>query len=241
MSRSSVWFGRVSRLVAVAAILGAVVVPAATADAAPGQVPAPGARPRVHRVSNTVADASEPSISSDGRWVVFVGHVGDRAVRLPHRPPDEYHCRDVAGPGRGAAGNTIHPRLSADGCVIAAVTEIPFDLFRDDDRDDRWDVYRLVVPECGGQPNAWELVSGIEFTGLARDDVFTDSAPALNGSGAQIAYVHQAPNAPDGVATISIVDVTVPINEKGRVRSRSQGCPPRRRAVRSITAAPAIR
>jgi hypothetical protein len=115
--------------------------------------------------------------------------------------------------------------------VIAAVTEIPFDLFRDDDRDNRWDVYRLVVPECGGQPNAWELVSGLELTGLARDDVFTDSAPALTGSGAQIAYVHQAPNAPDGVATISIVDVTVPINETGR-RQQFAGCPRARQCLR---------
>ena len=93
------------------------------------------------------------------------------------------------------------------------------------DRDDRWDVYRLVVPECGGQPNGWELVSGLELTGIARDDVFTDSAPALTGSGAQIAYVHQAPGAPAGVATISIVDVTVPITETGRVQEVA-GMPP---------------
>ena len=224
MSRSSVWFGHVSTLVVVAAVLGVVVVPAATTEAAPGQVPAQSASP-VHRVSNTVADASEPSISSDGRWVVFTGRVGDRAVRVPHRPPDQHDRRDVARPAGVRAGDTIHARLSADGCVIAAVTEIPFDLFRDDDRDERWDVYRLVVPECGGQPNAWELVSGTEFTGIARDDVFTDSAPALTGSGAQIAYVHQADNAPDGVATISIVDVTVPINETGRVQ-KVAGMPP---------------
>ena len=201
MSSSSVCLGRVSRLVAVAAVLGVVVVPAATAEAAPGQVPAQSATP-VHRVSNTVADAGEPSISSDGRWVVFAGHVGDReSVFRTDRETNTTVEMSPVPPGV-RAGNTIHPRLSADGCVIAAVTEIPFDLFRDDDRADRWDVYRLVVPECGGQPNAWELVSGIEFTGLARDDVFTDSAPALTGSGAQIAYVHQAPNAPDGVATI---------------------------------------
>ena len=101
---------------------------------------------------------------------------------------------------------------------MAAITEIPFDLFRDDDQDERWDVYRLVVPECDGQPNGWELVSGVDRTGIARDDVFTDSAPAVTGSGAEIAYVHQAPGAPDGVATISIVDVTVPITEAGRVQ-----------------------
>ncbi|HTH06760.1 MAG TPA: choice-of-anchor D domain-containing protein, partial [Ilumatobacteraceae bacterium] len=94
-----------------------------------------------------------------------------------------------------------------------------------DDRDDRWDVYRLVVPECGGQPNAWELVSSQELTGIALDDVFTDSAPALNGSGTQVAYVHHAENTPDGVATISIVDVTVPINETGRIQIVA-GMPP---------------
>ena len=57
------------------------------------------------------------------------------------------------------SGDTIRPRISADGCVVVAITEIAFDLFRDDDRDDRWDVYRLLVPECGGQPNGWELIS----------------------------------------------------------------------------------
>ena len=36
-------------------------------------------------------------------------------------------------------GATLHPRLSADGCVAVAITEIPFDLFRDND------VWRLWV------------------------------------------------------------------------------------------------
>jgi hypothetical protein len=226
MPRSPSWIDRVSGLVAVAAALGLILAPAGATTAAPGQAPAPAQTTSpVNRVSSTVADASEPSISSDGRWVVFAGVVGDRqsVFRTDRHTSTTVELSPV--PAGVRAGNTIHPRLSADGCVIAAVSEIPFDLFRDDDRDDRWDVYRLVVPECGGQPNAWELVSGAELTGIARDDVFTDSAPALTGSGAQIAYVHQAPGAPEGVATISIVDVTVPINETGRVQPVA-GMPP---------------
>jgi Tol biopolymer transport system component len=223
MSRSSARIHRATA-VALAAALGAGLAPTGPSSAAAGQVPAQSPSP-VRRASTNVTDAGEPSISSDGRWVVFVGHVGERqsVFRTDRHTDTTVEMSPV--PQGLRDGDTIHPRLSADGCVIAAVTEIPFDLFRDDDRDERWDVYRLVVPECGGQPNAWELVSGIELTGIARDDVFTDSAPALTGSGAQIAYVHQAPGAPDGVATISIVDVTVPINETGRVQQVA-GMPP---------------
>jgi hypothetical protein len=92
------------------------------------------------------------------------------------RPPSCRPCPRVFAPV-----TPIHPRLSADGCVVVAVTEIPFDLFRDDDRDLRWDVYRLLVPECGGQVNGWELVSTADSSGVARDDVFVDSAPSLSG------------------------------------------------------------
>ena len=216
---------RASKLLVVAAVCGAVATPAGSIIAAPSQqAPAQTLSP-VHRVSATVDDASEPSISSDGRWVVFEGRVGDRATvfRTDRQTDTTVELSPV--PAGARTGSTIHPRLSADGCVIAAVTEIAFDLFRDDDRDDRWDVYRLVVPECGGQPNAWELVSSQELTGIALDGVLTDSAPALNGSGTQVAYVRQAENAPEGVATISIVDVTVPINETGRIQIVA-GMPP---------------
>ena len=169
-------------------------------------------------MSSAVADAGEPSISANGRWIVFSGLAGDRRSVFRTDRTNNVTIELSPVPDGVRAGETIHPRLSADGCVVAAITEIPFDLFRDDDQDDRWDVYRLVVPECDGQPNGWELVSGVDRTGIARDDVFTDSAPAVTGSGAEIAYVHQAPGAPDGVATISIVDVTVPITEAGRVQ-----------------------
>ncbi len=211
--------------------------PLAVAAPSPAQVQAAAVR----QVSSAVADAGEPSISANGRWIVFSGLAGDRRSVFRTDRTNNVTIELSPVPDGVRAGETIHPRLSADGCVVAAITEIPFDLFRDDDQDDRWDVYRLVVPECDGQPNGWELVSGVDRTGIARDDVFTDSAPAVTGSGAEIAYVHQAPGAPDGVATISIVDVTVPING-GRPRpagrrdaGRGAGRAP------SSTAAPATR
>lgn len=173
---------------------------------------------RVAPVSTEVVDASEPSISSDGRWVVFGGLAGER--RTVFRTDRETGATVELSPVPGGVrdGDTIHPRLSPDGCVVAAITQIPFDLFRDDDRDERWDVYRLVVPECGGTPNGWELVSTSPRTGTATDGVFSESAPALGGSGSVVAYVHQLPGAPEGVATISVVDVAVPANEPGRVQ-----------------------
>jgi Tol biopolymer transport system component len=168
--------------------------------------------------ADQAVDAGAPSISADGRWVVYGATLGDRRTALRTDRLSNATVELSTVPPGVRDGDTIHPRLSADGCVVVAVTEIAFDLFRDDDRDERWDVYRLVLPECGGQVNGWELVSTADSTGIARDDVFTDSPPALSGSGAQIAYVHQAPGAFDGVATITVVDVTVPIAEPGRMQ-----------------------
>ncbi len=167
-------------------------------------------------VSASVDEARTPSISADGRWVVFEGSDGGRrsVFRTDRASGRTVELAEI--PSGVRAGDTILPRLSSDGCVVVAVTEVAFDLFRDDDRDERWDVYRLVVPECGGQRNAWELVSVSEQRGIARDGVFTTAAPAISGSGAVIAYVHQRPGAPEGVGTISVVDLTVPVGQPGR-------------------------
>ena len=169
-------------------------------------------------VSGDVAEANAPQLSGDGRWVVFGGRSGERLSVFRTDRETGVTAEMSPVPAGVRSGSTIHARLSADGCVIVAITEIPFDLFRDDDRDDRWDVYRLVVPECGGQPNGWELVSANERTGTARDDVFIDSPPAVSGSGAVVAFVHPLLGAPDGVGTISVVDITKPVNEPGRVQ-----------------------
>lgn len=170
----------------------------------------------VAQASADVADASAPSISEDGRWVVFTGVVGERRSAFRTDVDANATVELSVVPDAARQGDTIHARISADGCVVVAITEIPYDLFRDDDRDERWDVYRLVVPECGGQPNGWQLVSAVRSSGTARDDVFTGSAPALSGSGSLIAFTHQATRAPEGVATISLVDITVPLDAPGR-------------------------
>ena len=179
----------------------------------------------VRQASADVAEASEPSVSEDGRWVVFSGEVGDRTSVFRTDLESNSTIELSPVPPAVRSGDTIRARISADGCVVVAISEIAFDLFRDDDRDERWDVYRLLVPECGGQPNAWELVSVSRRTGTAMDGVFTDSAPALSGSGSQIAFVHQAPGSLEGVGTITIVDITVPINSPGR-ESTVAGTPP---------------
>jgi Tol biopolymer transport system component len=201
------------RVASVALVAAGCVVWAAPAYAAPGQIVA-----AVEAVAGSISEARSPSISGDGRYVVFQGTVaGRRSVFRTDRQEDVTIELSPVPPGI-RAGDTVRPTLSADGCVVAAITEIPFDLFRDDDRGERRDVYRLVVPECGGQPNAWQLVSVSDRTGVARDDVSADSTPALSGVGGLVAYVHQAPTAPDGVGTVSVVDMTKPIGEPGSVQ-----------------------
>jgi hypothetical protein len=208
-------------------------------------VPASGpahAESTVEVVSGTVADANGPSISSDGRWLVYGGMSGER--RSVFRTDRETGTIDELAkvPDGVRSGDTIHPRLSADGCVVVALTEIPFDLFRDDDRDERWDVYRLVLPECGGQPNGWELVSAGSATGVALDGVDTESPPTLSATGAVIAYAHPVAGGPDGLMTVTVVDVSIPPDEPGRV-SRVEGTPaeaPNRAFVNRGARQPAI-
>ncbi|MEZ5249813.1 MAG: hypothetical protein R2713_11550 [Ilumatobacteraceae bacterium] len=65
-------------------------------------------------------------------------HLG---VRRPHEELTPLRSEFVAG-------DSVRPAISGDGCVVAFVTEIAYDLFRDDDTGARWDVYRTVLPAC---------------------------------------------------------------------------------------------
>lgn len=166
-----------------------------------------------------LVDARAPSLSNSGAWAVFEGTVVDGRRSVFRANVGNSQIAELSPvPESVRSGDTIQPRISADGCVVVAITQIAFDLFRDDDKADRWDVYRLLVPECGGQPNGWELVSS-NSSGTARDGVFTEWAPAISGSGAVVAYVHQSDRSNDALATISVVDITIPINEPGRVQA----------------------
>lgn len=174
-------------------------------------------------VPTGVVNATGPSISSDGQWVVFGGTLDDSHPDAGRRSVFRVNLLTGAVselsplPEAAPPGDTINPRLSANGCVVAATTQVAYDLFRDDDRGERWDVYRLVMPECGGLPNAWELVSA-DITGVARDDVFADIPPSVSGSGAVVAYTHQADAVLTRLATITVVDVTIPLDDPTRLQ-----------------------
>lgn len=174
----------------------------------------------------TVAPAgvgTRPSMSGDGRWVVHEALDGERrtVVRVDLATGVAEELTPV--PPGIRSGHTVRPSLSDDGCVVAVVTELPLDLFRDDDRSDRWDVYRHVVPECGGAPGAWELVSATA-EGIARDGVSPHHTPAVSATGGTIAYTHPwgasiaaGPGARGtGVTAVSVVDLTVPLGDPSR-------------------------
>jgi hypothetical protein len=203
----------VIRAAVATAAVAATCLPAAGPPGRAAAPPAPRLGPAA--LSTTVTDGSRPAVSGDGRFVVFEGTIdGRRTVYVTDRQSGSTtELSPVPDGVRG--GDTVLPSVSADGCVVVALSEVPFDLFRDDDEDARWDVYRLAQPHCGGQPGAWELVS-TRADGIARDDVAGDVAPSVSGSGAVVAYTHPLDGAPDGVMTITVVDLTLPLGTPGR-------------------------
>jgi Tol biopolymer transport system component len=204
------------RLAATCVVLLATAALPVVGTAQEGPAPIAQAPGEVAVIPANVINATGPTVNSDGRWVVFGGTLDDGRRSVFRADLLHGTVGELAPLPEGTrAGDTVHPRLSANGCVVVAITQVAYDLFRDDDRDQRWDVYRLVVPECGGQPNAWELVSA-DVTGVARDDVFSEQPPTVSESGAVIAYVHQSELARTRLATISVVDVTVPIDDAAR-------------------------
>ena len=143
----------------------------------------------------TVADpvgagnGANPTISGDGRFVAFQGlprtdeDARASTIYLTDRETGET-AEVTTVPEGQRAGNSIHPVLAGDGCSVVVVTEMALDVFRDDDTGDRWDVYRLRLPHCGGSAGAWELVSThSDGSGLARDAVDITDPPALSRAG----------------------------------------------------------
>lgn len=177
-------------------------------------------------VSGEITGARRPSVSGDGRWVVFEGTVDQRSTVFRTDRSTGVTTELTPVPPGVRSGDTVHPVLSADGCVVVVQTQLALDLFRDDDVGERWDVYRQVLPECGATTSSWELVSTADGSGTARDDVDVTAPAAVNESGAVIAFVHPDadPGSPTGpgsgaaaIATISLADLTVPLGEPGRV------------------------
>jgi WD40-like Beta Propeller Repeat len=164
-----------------------------------------------------------PSVSGDGRYVVFQGVPRVAEGTTDSRLSTAYLTDRETGetieitpvPAGLRSGDSVHPVISGDGCSVAAVTQMSLDVFRDNDTEDRWDVYRSILPHCGGTLGDWELVSTRpDSGGLARDDV-TLASPTLTRSGTSIAYTHPADHlfGADGLTTISLVDLTVPLDD----------------------------
>jgi len=177
----------------------------------------------------------EPSISGDGRKVVYVAPsavpadpaTGDGSVLDSVWFLDRSTGRrtELTTPIEGARpGRSVHPVVSEDGCTVVVVTELALDLFRDDDHGARWDIYRTVLPGCAGafEPGDWELVSATDSTEpRASDTVDPSDRPALDATGALVAFTHAAPADASGSAPpwslISVADLSIPLGDLGRV------------------------
>ena len=173
---------------------------------------------------------SNASLSGDGRYVAFqaLPTANDNAENPVDSRADTIYLTDrdagvtaevTVVPDGQRPGNSVHPMLSGDGCSIVVVTEMALDVFRDDDTGDRWDVYRLQLPQCGGTLGAWELVSTRpDGSGLARDDVSTVDTPTMSRSGTLIAYTHPATQSIEEreVTSVSLVNLEARATDPAR-------------------------
>ena len=143
----------INRWLLAATASAAVVVMGITQAAAQTRLPTGLAQgPTVGVESQT---GSHPSVSGDGQFVVYAGPPAaqgdERASTIWLRDRSNGGEVELTQLQPGAkAGNSTLPVISGDGCYAVVLTEIPFDLFRDDNTGDRWDVYRTKLPACGG-------------------------------------------------------------------------------------------
>lgn len=209
---------RLLALAGVVAITGGIAT-MVDASAAP-RTAAPAANALAGFAEPAVVGAF-PTVSDDGRWIVFEGEPrdgSDRTSTIWLRDNSQFGAPEIElTPLRDdvVPGASVRPAISGDGCVVAFVTEMPYDLFRDDDTGDRWDVYRVVLPHCdGGDPGELELVStqsSADGDTSALDRVHPDEAPAISQSGSVVAFTHQARAGKDPLLAVTVVDLQVPL------------------------------
>jgi len=234
-----------SRLVGVAiatmAVLGASQVIGARADnAAPAPVPVDTPIPADAISSQT------PSVSGDGRYLVYAGPPKDvkagatptttsttdpgispaapggdtRTSTVYLKDRSDGKVVELTTPAPGVpAGDSVWPVISNDGCNVVVITQMGYDLFRDDNTGDRWDVYAMKLPICGGTLGEWQLVSmsnDAGFDASAADDVSPLEPAAVSGDGTIIAYTHRFSAAAPDITGITMVDLTVPVGQSGR-------------------------
>ncbi len=172
--------------------------------------------------------ARTPAVSADGHLVVYAGAPAtddgrSSTVWLLDRSTGATTELTPAVEGL-RPGDSVRPAISADGCHVVVITEIPYDLFRDDDTGARWDVYQLTLPACGGTAGAWELISSRTedtFGSAAGDDADPGETPAISGSGTIVAYTRafSATTAAAGLRGVAVVDRSVALGQQGRTRA----------------------
>lgn len=179
-------------------------------------------------VPGDLAGGTEPSVSADGRYVAFTTPVPDSegrtTVMLRDRATGELAEATPELP-EFPNRSSRHPVLSADGCVIAVATTTPYDVFRDDDNGQRWDVYRQVLPQCADNPDEgggdWELMSSdTSADGTALNSVDPDQPISLSAGGTVVAFSSVSPTrfaGPDPVHLVAVADATVPLGGPGRI------------------------
>ena len=165
---------------------------------------------------------SHPSVSDDGRWIVYEGEPTDGSERTRTiwlRDASQFGAAEIElSPVRDdvVIGDSVRPTISGDGCVVAFVTEMAYDLFRDDDTGDRWDVYRVQLPGGEGALDELELVStpsSADDDTRALDRVSPAEAPAVSQAGTVISFTHQAREGEDPLSAVTVVDLTVPLGD----------------------------
>ena len=119
---------------------------------------------RVDTSAVGTAIGANPSVSGDGRYVVFQGAPlspdDQRTSTIFFTDRDTGETTELSTVPQGLrSGDSVYPVISGNGCVVVAVTQMALDVFRDDDTGDRWDVYRSTLPHCDGTVGDWELVS----------------------------------------------------------------------------------
>ncbi len=206
-------------VLAAGAGIGGVTQVIASARPAPADATAPTS------VDPGAAYGAHPDVSDDGRWVVYDGLPNDGSDRTSTvwladtSQPDAAPVELTAAAPTLRSGNSTLPTISGDGCIAVVATQWAYDLFRDDDRDARWDVYRIVLPQCGGEPGDWELVStkvGADGETSALDAADPTDAPTVSGSGAVVAYTELRGAGAAALQRVHVVDLTVPLGDPSR-------------------------
>jgi hypothetical protein len=210
-------------LTAVAVVAGVGVSSVFAGRNAPA---APAAAPITFTVHNAVAPGQFSTVSGTGQFVAYTAAPAVADGRLSSvwlRDQVADTATEITVTGAGVApGESTTPVLSADGCSLVVTTQMAYDLFRDDNSGQRWDVYMLRLAHCGGDANDWVLVS--EVAGNASNNVLRGSAPAVSGTAAVIAYTHQFSRDQPELSAISVADLSVLPGEPGR-QVRLRGTP----------------